>query len=101
MIFRTATGAPIDPDDWTKRRFYPLLEQAGLRSLTPHALRHMHASFLINQGESIEYVSRQLGPASINIIPDLYGHLFKETSVAAMKKLDAGVTARQKEKAVS
>ena len=48
-----------------------------------HALRHTYASLLINQGESLKYVSRQLGHASIQITADLYGHLFKETSAAA------------------
>ena len=52
-----------------------------------HALRHTYASVLINQGESIKYVSRQLGHASIQITADLYGHLFRETSVAAMRRL--------------
>jgi integrase len=56
-----------------------------------HALRHTYASLLINQGESIMYVSRQLGHASIQITADLYGHLFKETSLAAMKKLGASI----------
>jgi integrase len=101
LIFRTGAGTPMDPDDWAKRRFYPLLKTAGLRRLTFHACRHTYASLLINQGESIKYVSRQLGHASINITADLYGHLFKETSTAAMKRLDEAVAARQKEKAQS
>jgi len=52
-----------------------------------HSLRHTYASLLINQGESIKYVSKQLGHASIQITADLYGHLFKETSVSAMNRL--------------
>ena len=52
-----------------------------------HTLRHTYASLLINQGESIKYVSKQLGHASINITADLYGHLFKETSTSAMNRL--------------
>jgi site-specific recombinase XerD len=50
-------------------------------------LRHTYTSLLINQGESIKYVSKQLGHASIQITADLYGHLFKETSVSAMHTL--------------
>jgi integrase len=86
-VFRTATGKPLDPDNWYKRRFLPTLERAGLRRVGVHALRHTYASLLINQGESIKYVSRQLGHASIQITADLYGHLFRETSVAAMRRL--------------
>jgi integrase len=46
---------------------------------------------LINQGEHPKYVSRQLGHASIQITFDLYGHLFTETSDAAMRRLDQRV----------
>jgi integrase len=86
-VFRTSTGAPIDPDNWYKRSFVPLVARAGLRPIGLHALRHTYASLLINQGESIKYVSRQLGHASIQITADTYGHLFKETSVSAMNRL--------------
>ena len=96
-IFRTHTGTPMDPDNWYKRVFVPTAERAGLRpserdeddgpAVGIHTLRHSYASLLINQSESIKYVSRQLGHASINITADLYGHLFRETSVSAMERL--------------
>jgi len=87
-VFRTAKGTPLDPDNWCKRHFLPLLERAGLRKIGLHALRHTYASLLINQGESIKYVSRQLGHAAIQITADLYGHLFRETSIVAMRRLE-------------
>jgi len=98
FIFRNESGTPIDPDNWFMTMFVPTAIRAGLRPATAsgdrdeqlvglHTLRHTYASLLINQGESIKYVSKQLGHASINITADLYGHLFKETSVSAMNKL--------------
>ena len=75
-----------------KRHLLPILEEAGLRRIGLHGLRHTYASLLINQGESIKYVSTQLGHASIQITADLYGHLFKETSVAAMRRLEERMT---------
>ena len=95
-MFHSHTGSPMDPDNWYKRVFVPTAERAGLRAVDEeddgpavgiHTLRHTYASLLINQGESIKYVSRQLGHASINITADLYGHLFRETSVSAMERL--------------
>jgi integrase len=88
FILRTVKGTPVDPDNWYKRRFLLILERAGLRQVGLHALRHTYASLLINQGESIKYVSKQLGHASIQITADLYGHLFRETSVSAMRRLE-------------
>jgi integrase len=100
VIFRTDTGSPLDPDNWGKRRLPAILQAAELRKIGLHTLRHTYTSLLINQGESIKYVSRQLGHASIQITADLYGHLFRETSTAAMRRLDAGMTAaRDAEKA--
>lgn len=87
FIFRTDAGSPLDPDNWFKRSFVPTVKRAGLRAIGLHVLRHTYASLLINQGESIKYVSKQLGHASIQITADLYGHLFKETSVSAMNRL--------------
>jgi integrase len=95
FIFHTAKGTPLDPDNWYKRHFLPLLERAGLRKVTLHALRHTYASLLINQSESIKYVSRQLGHASIQITADLYGHLFRETGQAAMQRLERSLQTRE------
>lgn len=88
FIFRTETGSPVDPDNWTKRNLLPTVARAEIRRITLHALRHTYASLLINSGESIKYVSKQMGHASIQITADLYGHLFKETSLAAMRRLE-------------
>ncbi|MGH9408280.1 MAG: site-specific integrase, partial [Vicinamibacterales bacterium] len=93
-VFRTAEGTPIDPDNWYKREFPAVRKRAKLRSIGLHALRHTYASLLINAGENLKYVSRQLGHASIQITADLYGHLFKETSTAAMRRLNARIPTR-------
>jgi integrase len=87
FIFRTAAGTPMDGDNWTKRAFLPIVEKAKLRRIGLHTLRHTYASLLINAGESIKYVSKQMGHASIQITGDLYAHLFRETSLAAMRRL--------------
>ena len=94
FVFRTEKGRPLDPDNWYKRVFVPTVKRAGLTAdVGIHSMRHGYASLLINQGESIKYVSRQLGHASINITADLYGHIFRETSVSAMERLSQQVHA--------
>ena len=88
FVFRNAKGRPIDADKWYKRRFIPILQRAGLRRVGLHALRHTYASMLINQGENVKYVSKQLGHSSVQLTIDLYSHLFRETSTAAMRRLE-------------
>lgn len=46
--------------------------------VTPYALRHTHASYLISKGISIEYISKRLGHANISITLDIYTHLLDE-----------------------
>lgn len=92
-LFRSAEGTAMDPDNLAKRIFVPLVQRAKLPGTGLHTLRHTFASLLISHGESIKYVSRQLGHASIQITADTYGHLFKETSIAAMGRLEARVAA--------
>lgn len=94
FVFRTSEGTPIDPDNWYKREFPAIRKRANLRAIGLHALRHTYASLLINAGENLKYVSRQLGHASIQITADLYGHLFKDTSTAAMRRLNARIPTR-------
>lgn len=51
-----------------------LLRRARLPlHFTPHCLRHMYASLMLQQGESPAYVQRQLGHASIQLTVDTYG----------------------------
>jgi len=105
FIFRPETGQWLDSDNWFRKSFVPVAVMAKLRPATAsedrddeqlvglHTLRHTYASLLINQGESLKYVSAQMGHASITITADLYGHLFKATSAAAMRKLEAQIGA--------
>ena len=87
-VFRTPKGTPVDPDNWSTRVWAKLRERAGLRnSIGLHSLRHTFASLLIDNGESIKYVSRQLGHASASFTLDVYGHCFQETSDRALGRL--------------
>jgi integrase len=107
FVFRTETGAWLDPDNFHDRSLGPILkrleavwrpsgDRAGAASIRGlHGLRHTYASLLINLGEHIKFVSEQLGHASIQITADLYGHLFKETRTAAMERLDRGIGVKQ------
>jgi integrase len=88
-VFCNRDGAPLDGDNLRKRAFYRILEQAKLRAIRFHDLRHTYASHLIQQGESLAYVKEQLGHSSIQVTVDIYGHLIPGANRAAVDKLDA------------
>ena len=93
FIFRKDNGRPLCVDNWAHRVLPRLCRKAGIHRVTLHCLRHTYASLLINNGENVKYVSRQMGHAGIQITVDTYGHLFEETSVAAMDRLENGMEA--------
>ncbi|MBA5868113.1 MAG: hypothetical protein GDA67_15580 [Nitrospira sp. CR1.3] len=56
----------MDGDNWSKRVFLPLVQGVGMRPIGLHVLRHTYVSLLINAGENIKYVSRQVGPTQLS-----------------------------------
>ena len=73
-----------------RRAMRHVLEQAKLPlHFSPHCLRHTYASLMLQQGESLTYVQRQLGHASINLTADTYGKWLPLGNKAAVDRLDA------------
>ena len=48
------------------------------RSITPHALRHTHASLLMENGVSIDTISRRLGHENSAVTREIYLHVTKK-----------------------
>lgn len=67
------------------RRF---LKAAGLAYRRPHVLRHTYASLLIQAGEPITYVARQLGQHSAAFTLKVYGHFVPQGERRAVDTLD-------------
>jgi integrase len=59
--------------------------------LTPHCLQHTYASLMLQQGEPVAYVHRQLRHASIQLTVDTYGKWLPMESQAAVDRLDAQI----------
>ncbi len=59
-----------------------------LPRLNWHALRHTHASLLLDQGEDIKLISARLGHSTIRITYDLYSHLMPNKQEEAVNRLD-------------
>lgn len=49
--------------------------EAGIHEFNIHALRHSHASNLIEAGVNMYKISKRLGHSSIRTTMDIYGHL--------------------------
>ena len=75
-----------------KRDFHKILDDAGIRHIRFHDLRHTYSSLLIAQGESPKYIQNQLGHASIQTTLDRYGHLMPDTHKEVAKRLDRALS---------
>jgi integrase len=65
---------------------------AGLRANRIHDLRHSYATIQLYEHHApIQYVSEQLGHASIKITVDTYGHPRQGTNIALADRLDRPV----------
>ena len=83
-------AAPSDVRSSSRRIFHRLLVKARLRRIRFHDLRHTFASRLIQNGESLAYVKKQMGHHSIKVTVDIYGKLVPGANKAAVDRLDAG-----------
>jgi integrase len=64
--------------DWHKQA----LQDAALRDMPLHALRHTAAGAWLAAGNSLMYVQRQLGHADIRTTEHYYGHLERHVLAA-------------------
>jgi integrase len=87
-VFPSDVWTPMDHANVAKA-FKRVLTAAGLPPHhSPHSLRHTFASLLLQQGESIQYVQRMLGHASITLTVDTYGKWLPMGNKAAVDRLD-------------
>ena len=73
-VFTDELGNPIHPDRFTKL-FVRLVESSGMERLTPHGLRHTHATIALQANRNPKVVSERLGYANVSITLDTYSHV--------------------------
>ena len=89
LAFTDTKGGLLRRSNVTRRLFKPVCEAAGLSGVTPHTLRHTHASILIFQGVDPKTISARLGHTDVAFTLQVYGHLFPGQDEAAAEEMDA------------
>jgi integrase len=74
LVFTLDNGDLLHPARVT-RQFSRLVQRLGLPPLSPHGLRHSHATAGLEAGVDLRVVSSRLGHASTAITSDLYQHV--------------------------
>ena len=75
-------GEPMDRTTVSRDWHKAALQDAGLRDMPLHALRHTAAAAWLAAGNSLMYVQRQLGHADIGTTERYYGHLERHVLAA-------------------
>lgn len=67
-VFCTRNGKPIDNTNFNDRVWKPLLRNLGLRYRRPYEMRHTCATLWLAAGESPEWIARQLGHTTTEML---------------------------------
>jgi integrase len=65
--------------------------QLGVADITLHALRHTHASQLIDAGIDVVTISKHLGHANPSVTLRIYAHLFRKRDDKAADAINAAL----------
>ena len=78
VLFPTAEGRIVRHATFIWSVWQPLLSKAGVPYRKYHATRHTYATWMLEAGTDLRWVSKQMGHASLKQTADTYGHLIVE-----------------------
>jgi integrase len=90
LLFATIEGDPLTPNA-VSMAWSDFADDAGIPDVTFHALRHTHASQLIDAGVDIVTISKRLGHAKADITLRVYAHLFRKDDGKAAAAINAAM----------
>jgi integrase len=71
-VFCNREKQPLDNKNFSDRVWYPLLRHLGLAPRRPYQLRHTAATLWLASGEAPEWIARQLGHSSTEMLYRVY-----------------------------
>ena len=71
-VFCNNQGHPLDNKNFSDRVWYPLLRHLELRKRRPYQMRHTAATLWLASGEAPEWIARQLGHGSTEMLFKVY-----------------------------
>src|SRR5450756_1072717 len=71
-VFCNLLGQPLDNKNFSDRIWYPLLRHLGLDKRRPYQMRHTAATLWLASGEAPEWIARQLGHTSTEMLFRVY-----------------------------
>ncbi|WP_051935420.1 tyrosine-type recombinase/integrase [Deinococcus sp. YIM 77859] len=75
-VFTGISGVRLNPEN-LGRYLHKLCEEAKIRPVTVHGLRHTHASLMLRRGVPLEVVSEKLGHSRPSFTADVYRTVYQ------------------------
>ena len=72
FVFCNRAGKPLDHPNVTMRIWYPTLKYLGLKRRRPYQTRHTMATLWLAAGENPEWIARQMGHTSTEMLFTVY-----------------------------
>jgi len=72
FVFCNSKGEILNHNNITKRVWYPLLARLGIEKRRPYQTRHTTATLWLAAGESPEWIAKQMGHASTEMLFKVY-----------------------------
>ncbi|HAF24550.1 MAG TPA: site-specific integrase [Blastocatellia bacterium] len=89
LVFATATGGPLHPDNLNARNFKAACKRAEMSpKFSLYILRHTCATLLLLAGVNPKIVAERLGHSSIAITLDIYSHVLPSMQQIAADELE-------------
>lgn len=76
----------MNPDNFVKRSYKPLLERAGLPQMLFHCLRHTFATLMMPNGHP-KVVQEMLGHSRVSTTLDIFSHALQDEAVMRFEPL--------------
>ena len=73
-VFCNSNGGPLNPSNLA-RYWKDIVAKAGVPYQKPHALRHTHATLLLEAGEPLHVVAERLGHKDAMVTATIYAHV--------------------------
>ncbi|NPV07577.1 MAG: tyrosine-type recombinase/integrase [Anaerolineae bacterium] len=91
LVFTGETGRPLHASV-VSHALRRECRRLGLPEVTPHGLRHQHASLLLSEGLPLPEVSRRLGHAHSGITAQVYSHALAGDDSAATRAISRALS---------
>jgi integrase len=92
LLFADMDGGPLSPNA-VSAAWADFADNIDMSNVTFHALRHAHASQLIDAGVDIVTISKRLGHAKPDIALRIYARLFQKDDSRAAAAINGALAA--------